>query len=276
MKKIGLALGGGGAKGFAHIPMLEVFDELGIEPYAISGTSAGSIVGAMYASGMAGVEIREWMKEMLIDRGATIQDLFQKRNVLKSSLEVLDLSFKPSGLLKGRRFTQKMQERIQVEYFEDLKIKLRVVASDYWTCKQVVLNSGELFPAIRASISLPGVFVPAEVDNKILVDGGGVNPVPFDVLKDCDVVIAVDVMGFPDHERPKVPGMFSSMMGMYNIMQNTIVKQRLKASPPNLYLKPDIRGIDIFDFNRSEEVYEMAEPVAKELQRWLSDLMDTW
>jgi len=276
MKKIGLALGGGGAKGFAHIPMLEVFDELGIEPYAISGTSAGAVVGAMYASGMAGVEIREWMKEMLIDRGSSIQDLFKKRNVLKSSLEVLDLSFKPSGLLKGRRFTEKMRERMEVEYFEDLKIKLRVVASDYWTSKQVVLKSGELFPAIRASISLPGVFVPAEVDDEILVDGGGVNPVPHDVLRDCDVVIAVDVMGFPDEERPKVPGMFSSMIGMYNIMQNTIVKQRLKAHQPNLYLKPNIQGIDIFDFNRSEEVYEMAEPAAKELQKWLSKLIDTW
>jgi len=276
MKKIGLALGGGGAKGFAHIPMLEVFDELGIEPYAISGTSAGAVVGAMYASGMAGVEIREWMKEMLIDRGSSIQDLFKKRNVLKSGLEVLDLSFKPSGLLKGRRFTEKMRERMEVEYFEDLKIKLRVVASDYWTSKQVVLKSGELFPAIRASISLPGVFVPAEVDDEILVDGGGVNPVPHDVLRDCDVVIAVDVMGFPDEERPKVPGMFSSMIGMYNIMQNTIVKQRLKAHQPNLYLKPNIQGIDIFDFNRSEEVYEMAEPAAKELQKWLSKLIDTW
>lgn len=276
MKKIGLALGGGGAKGFAHIPMLEVFDELGIEPYAISGTSAGAVVGAMYASGMAGVEIREWMKEMLIDRGTSIQELFKRRNVLKSSLEVLDLSFKPSGLLKGRRFTEKMRERMEVEYFEDLKIKLRVVASDYWTSKQVVLKSGELFPAIRASISLPGVFVPAEVDDEILVDGGGVNPVPHDVLRDCDVVIAVDVMGFPDEERPKVPGMFSSMIGMYNIMQNTIVKQRLKAHQPNLYLKPNIQGVDIFDFNRSEEVYEMAEPAAKELQKWLSKLIDTW
>ncbi len=275
MKKIGLALGGGGAKGFAHIPMLEVFDELGIEPYVISGTSVGAIIGAMYASGMNGVEIREWFDELLIGKGTTIKDLFHKPKALRS-FEFLDLSFKNSGLFKGRRFAAKMQERMEVEYFEDLKTPLRIVAADYWKSKQVILKEGELFPAIRASMSLPGVFVPAEVNGKILVDGGGVNPVPHDVLTDCDVVIAIDVLGFPDEERPKEPGMFSSMIGMYDIMQNTIVKERLKANPPNLYIKPNIRGVDILDFHRSEEVYEMAEPAVQELQHWLEDLMERW
>jgi NTE family protein len=275
MKKIGLALGGGGAKGFAHIPMLEVFDELGIQPDVISGTSAGAIIGSMYASGMKGVEIREWLDEMLIDKGDSIRDLFNKPKALKS-IEFLDFSFNQFGLLKGRRFTAKMQERMDVADFEDLNIKLRVVAADYWKSKQIVLKSGELFPAIRASMSLPGVFVPAELEGKILVDGGGVNPVPHDVLTDCDVVIAIDVMGFPAIEQPKVPGMFSSMIEMYNIMQNSIIKQRLKACPPNLYIKPNIQGIDIFDFHRSEEVYEMADPAARELEKFLTKLMEVW
>ncbi len=275
MKKIGLALGGGGAKGFAHIPMLEVFDELGIEIHAISGTSAGAIIGAMYASGMRGIEIREWLDAMLIDKGDRLIDLFQKPQALRS-FEFFDLSFKSTGLLKGRRFTEKMQERMEVTYFEDLKIPLRIVAADYWKSKQVVLRQGELFPAIRASMSLPGIFTPVELNGKILVDGGGVNPVPHDILTDCDVVIAIDVMGFPEVERPKEPGLFSSIIGMFNVMQNTIVVQRLKAHPPNLYIKPNIQGIELLDFHRSEDVYEMAEPAVRELERWLMELIETW
>ena len=275
MKKIGLALGGGGAKGFAHIPMLEVFDELGIEIHAISGTSAGAIIGAMYASGMRGIEIREWLDAMLIDKGDRLIDLFQKPQALRS-FEFFDLSFKSTGLLKGRRFTEKMQERMEVTYFEDLKIPLRIVAADYWKSKQVVLRQGELFPAIRASMSLPGIFTPVELNGKILVDGGGVNPVPHDILTDCDVVIAIDVMGFPEVERPKEPGLFSSIIGMFNVMQNTIVVQRLKAHPPNLYIKPNIQGVELLDFHRSEDVYEMAEPAVRELERWLMELIETW
>jgi len=275
MKKIGLALSGGGAKGFAHIPMLEVFDELGIDIHIISGTSAGAIIGALYASGMKGVDIREWLSQLLIEKGDTLRDIFNKPMAMRS-FEFLDLSFQHTGLFKGRRFTQKMQERMGISTFEELKTHLRIVAADYWNCSQVIFSSGELFPAIRASMSLPGIFVPVEYQNRILMDGGGVNPVPFDILRDCDVVIAIDVMGFPDEERPKLPGLFSSVIGMFNVMQNTIVSQRLKSNPPNLYLKPNIQGIDLLDFHRSKEVYEMAEPAASELKRWLIDLMEVW
>lgn len=275
MKKIGLALGGGGARGFAHIPMLEVIDDLGIELHAISGTSAGAIVASLYASGMRGFEIREWFEAMLIEKGDGLRELFQKPQALRT-IEFLDLSFKHSGLLKGKRFTDTLKEKTGVERFEDLEIPLRVVASDFWKSTQVVLSEGTLFPAIRASMCLPGIFVPVEIDGHILIDGGGVNPVPHDILDDCDVVIAIDVMGFPAKERPKEPGLFSSVIGMFDVMQNTIIEQRLDANPPNLYLKPDIRGVDILDFHRSQEVYEMAEPAARKLQRWLEKLMENW
>lgn len=275
MKKIGLALGGGGARGFAHIPMLEVLDDIGVDLHAVSGTSAGAIVGALYASGMSGLEIREWFEALLVDKGDTLKDLFDKPRALRA-FEFLDLSFKHTGLLKGKRFTDTLKERMGVEEFADLEIPLRLVAADYWKSTQVVLKEGPLFPAIRASMCLPGIFVPVEMDGRILIDGGGVNPVPHDVLDDCDVVIAIDVMGFPSNERPRVPGLFSSVVGMFDVMQNTIIEQRLEANPPNLYLKPNIRGIDILDFHRSQEVYEMAGPAARKLQRWLEELMQNW
>jgi NTE family protein len=212
---------------------------------------------------------------MLIDKGDSFRDVLRKPQALRS-LEFLDLSFRQSGLLKGERFTEAMHQRIGLDRFDELRIPLRVVASDYWCCEQVVFSQGELFPAIRASMSLPGIFVPVEYDGRILIDGGGVNPVPHDILDDCDVVIAIDVMGVPDCGQTRIPGLFSSVIGMFNIMQQTIIEQRLIASPPNLYLKPDLPGVDILDFHRSEAIYAMAEPARHELESWLTKLLDSW
>lgn len=273
MNKIGLALGGGGARGLAHIPILEVFDEMSIQPHCISGTSAGAIVGALYASGMSGAEIRIWVDDLIIRDGSPIREIFQKRHALKS-IEFLDLSFQQSGLFKGNRFIKVLEKALGKTTFEALDIPLRIVASDYWTSEQVVFQSGELLPAIRASMSLPGVFTPIEVGKRLLVDGGGVNPVPHDILTDCDIVIAVDVMGFPADSEQKPPGLFRSVIGMFDIMQNTIVEERLKASPPNLYLKPDIRGFEVTDFHKAELIYEQTESAVRELQRWLTRLLD--
>ena len=275
MNKIGLALGGGGARGLAHIPILEVFDEMSLQPQCISGTSAGAIVGALYASGMSGAEIRAWVDELIIQDGSPIWEVFQKRQALKS-IEFFDLSFQQSGLFKGNRFIKELEKALGKTTFETLNIPLKIVASDYWTSEQVVFESGDLLPAIRASMSLPGVFTPIAVGKRLLVDGGGVNPVPHDILTDCDVVIAVDVMGFPADTKQKPPALFRSVIGMFDIMQNTIIEDRLKASPPNLYLKPDIRGFEILDFNKAEAIYEQTESAVQELQHWLTELLDSF
>ena len=273
MNKIGLALGGGGARGLAHIPILEVFDEMSIQPHCISGTSAGAIVGALYASGKPASEIRSWVDELIIKEGTSVRGFFQKRHALKQ-FEFFDLSFQQSGLLKGKRFIEVLEEELGVTTFEELSIPLRIVASDYWKSRQVVFKSGPLLPAIRASMGIPGVFTPIEVGRRLLVDGGGVNPVPHDILTDCDVVIAIDVLGFPAVSKPKAPGLFQSVIGMFDIMQNTIIDQRLKANPPNLYLKPDLKGFDAFDFHKADAIYEQTESAVQELQRWLTEFLE--
>lgn len=273
MNKIGLALGGGGARGFAHIPLLEVIDEMGIELHCISGTSIGAIVGALYASGMKGADIRNWADHLIITRGDTIRDIFKKKEALKT-IEFFDLSFRQSGLIKGERFMSVLGEALNTTYFEDLEIPLKIVASDYWKSEQVIYQSGDLLPAIRASMGLPGVFTPIEVKGKIMIDGGGVNPVPHDVLGDCDTVIAVDVMGFPANNKPKEPNLFRSVIGMFDVMQNTIIEQRITANPPNLYLKPDLKGIDLLDFHKANEIYQQTEDAARELQQWLEKLLE--
>ena len=158
MVKIGLALGGGGVRGLAIIPMLEVFDELGIRPHRISGTSLGAVLGALYASGMSSAAIREWVGELLQN------DPLRKMPSLKAMLrwiEFKDLEFGANGLFRGNRFMAVVQEAMGVTRFEQLKIPLRVVAADFWSSQQVVLESGDLLPAIRASLSLPGLLTPA-------------------------------------------------------------------------------------------------------------------
>jgi NTE family protein len=268
MNKLGLALGGGGARGLAHIAVLETFDRLGIRPSCISGTSIGAIFGALYAAGMTGAEIRTWSDGWIIRREEWLQDLFQKRQAWKS-LEFIDLTLSPRGLLKGASFMEELQKTLGIHTFEALQTPLRIVASDFWTGEQVVFEHGELLPAIRASMSLPGIFTPVSHEGRLLVDGGGVNPVPHDLLLDCDGVVAVDVLGFSHQEKGKPPHLFRTILGMFDIMQQTIIEQRLAANPPNLYLRPDIRGIELLAFHESEAVYEQSAPAILELDAWL-------
>ena len=270
MAKIGLALGGGGVRGLAIIPMLEVFDELGIRPHRISGTSLGAVLGALYASGMSAAAIREWVGELLQN------DPLHRLPSLKAMLrwiEFKDLEFGANGLFRGNRFMALVQEAMGVTRFEQLKIPLRVVATDFWSSQQVVLESGELLPAIRASMSLPGLLTPVRVAGRVLIDGAGVNPVPHDVLTDCDVVVALDLMGRRDPLRQGKPNLFRSIVGIFDIMQNAIIAEKLKACPPEIYIKPDIYNVDILEFDKVAQVLRQAAPARDQLRGELKAML---
>ena len=270
MAKIGLALGGGGVRGLAIIPMLEVFDELGIRPHRISGTSLGAVLGALYASGMSAAAIREWVGELLQN------DPLHRLPSLKAMLrwiEFKDLEFGANGLFRGNRFMALVQEAMGVTRFEQLKIPLRVVATDFWSSQQVVMESGELLPAIRASMSLPGLLTPVRVAGRVLIDGAGVNPVPHDVLTDCDVVVALDLMGRRDPLRQGKPNLFRSIVGIFDIMQNAIIAEKLKACPPEIYIKPDIYNVDILEFDKVAQVLRQAAPARDQLRGELKAML---
>jgi len=273
MKKIGLALGGGGAKGLAHIPMLEVLDELGIKPHCIAGTSIGAIVGSIYACGYSAETIRAEIEKMLLVNRESWRDVFNKKELLKW-FELLDINFRGKGLLKGDKFINYLSETIGVKTFEELEIPLKVVTSDFWNSEQHVIESGDLMSAVKASMGLPGVFTPVEINGKILVDGGGVNPVPHDLLTDCDFIIAIDVMGDHRLQNPKAPNSFRAILGMFDIMQKSIIREKLNASPPDIYIKPDIHRVDILDFYKTKKVYEQAEPARLQLKEQLQRLLE--
>ena len=268
MKKIGLALGGGGAKGLAHIPMLEVFDDLDIQPHCIAGTSIGAIMGSLYASGIKGRRIREGVDRMVISKGDSFRESLKKTDVLRW-IEFMDVKFGRSGLLKGDKFIEFLYEAMDASIFEELKIPLRVVATDFWSSEQVVLESGELLQAVKASMGLPGVFTPVAMNGRVLIDGGGVNPLPHDILEDCDIVVAVDVMGRMGEDSEKIPNLFRAVLGTFDIMQNSIIAEKRKRHPPDIYIKPDINDVDILEFYKAEQVYEQAEPARKQLREEL-------
>jgi NTE family protein len=272
MKKIGLALGGGGAKGLAHLLMLEVLDELDITLHCIAGTSIGAVIGSIYAGGHSAKTIRtEIEKTLLVDRESW-RDVFNKKELLKW-FELMDINFRGKGLLKGDNFVNYLADSIGVKTFEELSIPLKVVTSDFWAAHQYVIESGDLMPAVKASMGLPGIFTPVEIDGKILVDGGGVNPVPHDLLTDCDFVIAIDVMGENPLHHTKVPNSFRAIMGMFDIMQKSIIRAKLETSPPDIYIKVDISDVDILDFYKTKKVYEQAEPARQQLKERLQTLL---
>ena len=268
MKKIGLALGGGGARGLAHIPMLEVFDELGIRPHRIAGTSIGAVMGALYASGISGAEIRAGVHSMLKSPDESFRKVLQRKGSFKW-LQFLDVEFGHGGLLKGDKFIDFLYEAMRVSRFEDLSIPLNVVATDFYTSEQVVIKAGELLDAVKASMAIPGVFTPVRRDGRVLIDGGSVNPVPFDLLDDCDLVIAINVMGEQHSPRRHMPSLFRVVLGTFDIMQKSIITEKLRQVQPDLYITPELIDIDILEFYKAERIYEQAKPACLKLKQAL-------
>lgn len=269
-KRIGLALGGGGAKGLAHIPMLEVFDQLRIKPYRMAGTSIGAVIGSLYASGMSGADIRALLDRLTVSEDESWFDSLRYEEVSRW-WEFLDLSVGNGGLVSSDTFINYLAQQLKVSKFRQLEIPLKVVATDFWARKQVVLDSGELLPAIKASMAIPGFFDPVQYKGKVLVDGGLVNPVPYDLLLDeCDVVVAVDVLGERTPDSQNGPSYFETTFNTIQILEISILNEKLKQRKPHIYIKPDIRDIRVLEFNRVDEIYKQAEPARKKLYKKLN------
>ena len=273
MKKIGIALGGGGAKGLAHILMLEVIDELGIKPHRIAGTSIGAIAGMLYASGMSGKNIRENIEQMSLMEEDSFTDAFTKKDVFKW-LQFIDIGWKDGGLLKADSFLDHLMQEVKISTFEELTIPLMVVAADFWNREQIVFETGDLRTAVHASMAIPGIFNPVVIDRQVLVDGGVVNPVPYDlVLNDCDITIAIDVMGNRTESEDLIPSFSESIFNTFQIMQKSILRQKVAAHPPDIYIAPDIVDIQMLEFYKAEEVFRQAQSARDQLRTELEKLL---
>lgn len=263
---IGLALGSGGASGLAHIAMLEVFDEQGIRPAHISGTSIGAVVGGLYAAGLSGKDIRALFAEF---DGEGFDFIRQLNNSGLGLGDLLDTAFSEGGAMDPSGVIDYLAGQVEVRRFDELRIPLSIVATDFWTGEAVVIEEGDIFEAIKASMAVPGLFKPMERGDRLLVDGGLSNPLPFDLLMGRhDIVIAVDVTG--ERRRGEEPaGMSDLLFKTFEIMQQSIIRQMRMDQEPDLYLEPDAGDIQLLHFNRLSEILEMAEPAAAELRAFL-------
>jgi len=274
--KIGIALGAGGAKGIAHIPMLEALDELGITPHRIAGCSIGAVMGALYASGLSAAEIKDKIARLAITRSDTMRGVFSEKKISKW-WGMIDSDFRRSGLIKAESIMASLCDERSCETFEELPIPFAVVATDFWEGCSVVLDSGPLKPAVQASMALPGLFTPVELDGRVLIDGGTVNPVPFDILADsCDIVIAIDINSGSPAEPGSVPGYFNNLFGSIQIMQQAIVRRELEARRPDIYVKPELSDFRTLHFYKVDKIYQEAQAAKDELKRELAEKLSAW
>ncbi len=276
MKKIGLALGGGGAKGFAHIPILEVFDEMGIKPCCITGTSIGAILGALYASGHSAADIVGMIEQLMVPRNARFKEIIRNRDSFKV-LSMIDphFSFKPKGLIKGEKFFGFLYDQMEVSTFEELSIPLKTVATDFWGRKPVVFDSGDLLPAVRASMAIPYIFTPVVSNDRVLVDGGLMNNVPHDLLDPkCDIRIAVDIMGEQSTPKNKPPSPLEAIFHTYRVMMDAMAQEKLASHPVDIYVQPPLVDIEMLDFHKAEAIYEQGLAAKDGFKRQLETLLE--
>lgn len=291
--KIGLALGGGAARGWAHIGVLRALQKAGIKPDIVAGTSIGAVVGGCYVAGH------------LDDLEDFARDLTRRR-----VLGYLDFNLTGTGLITGQRLCERLEKHLGKTRIEELSRRFTAVATEIGTGHEVWLSRGNLVEAVRASYALPGIFQPVKVDGRWLFDGALVNPIPVSVCRALGArhVIAVnlniDISSrgstsniHASHEAPaedmdevtkpaattsngmamrrllqrqmlgkkgeEVPGISTVMVDAFNIVQDRIARSRLAGDPPDSMISPRLHGIGLFDFHRAEELIKRGETAAR-------------
>lgn len=253
--KIGLALSGGAVKGFAHIGALKVFEKYGIKPSFIAGTSMGSLIGALYCSGMTPSQIEKEALNLKIVQFA----------------DVKVFSMLVRGLMGGKRFTGLVNKYTNSANIEDLKIPFNAVSVDLLTGKPYIFKNGNTAEAVRCSCSVPGYFEPYKKDDMLLVDGGIVNNNPYDIVRQmgADFVISVDVLG---NYTPQTPTRFliNTIINSFNLLQYENEKTR-----PNNYdylIKMDMPSIKMDKF-KSEFIKKAIDMGEKQTKKQIKPLL---
>lgn len=274
--RIALALGGGGARGLAHILVIEALEEMGVKPTIIAGTSIGAIFGAALASGLSAAEIRAHTEEALSQRFDLVRQLMKARaDPVQKLLNVLPLR---SALLKPAVLLDLLLPSRIAKTFEDLTTPLRIVATDFYAQAPAILSTGPLMPAVAASMALPALFQPVSIGDQVLFDGGLVNPLPFDVVaSDADITIAIDVSGGVSERVVRAerhyPSAFEALMTSSQILQRSIVIEKLKSSRPDIYIDVDVQRFHVLEFYNFADILQAAMPAKDSLKRQLARVL---
>lgn len=272
--RIGVALGGGSARGLAHIPFIEAMDELGLKPARIAGTSIGALIGAGWASGMTGSDLRAHAMSVL----GTMQTITGRlwashtRDISRLFKQGLPIQLDPEDVVEA------FLPNAFVADFSDLKIPLFIVATDYAAWNQVVFDTGPLVAAIAASVAVPSFFRPMEHDNRLLVDGGVTNPLPLDIASvDSDLTVAIDVNGEPILIPPlKLPSPLDVAAGSAQIMAHHLSAHMIAAYPPDIYVRPHVQAFQAHEFWRVRDILKTGDRGKERFKRSLANKVDAF
>jgi NTE family protein len=267
--RIGLALGGGGARGLAHIAMIEVFDELGLKPAVIVGTSMGALIGAAYASGLEARAIRDHAERVLASKVELTRMLFNPGEG-HGVFDLLEFKLFGPVMMNGETLARLVFPPGVADFVEATKIPLKVIATDFFGRREMLIENGPLCTAVAASIAIPGVISGPTIDGRVMVDGGITNPVPFDhVQAASDIVVAVDVIGGPVPRRAKGPTNFDLALGGSQILMRQIARLKCERSAPDIYIEPLLDRFRVLEFHRADEILAAAAPAKDDLKRQL-------
>ena len=235
--KLGLALGGGAARGFAHIGVIQVLEENGIKPDLVVGTSAGSLVAAFYASGKTGAQL-QWLADTMDE----------------SQLTDWTIPFMSRGMLRGEALGRYVNSQLNGAKIEDLKMPLGIVATDLQTGDGILFRRGDIATAVRASSAVPSVFEPVRIGNKDYVDGGLVSPVPVRSARQmgADIVIAVDISSRP--EDAKTTDMLKVLLQTFSIMGKSI--SQLEMAQAEVVVRPALPDVGSAEFTARQKSIE--------------------
>ncbi|MDQ0253837.1 NTE family protein [Evansella vedderi] len=253
--KIGLALGSGGSRGFAHIGVLKVLSEAGITVDYIAGSSMGALVGVLYGAGYK-------------------PDFLEKMAIQFRRKYLLDFTVPKMGFIKGDKAKQLVEMLVNQRKLEDLTPRVSVVATDLKKGEKIIFQKGDIAAAVRASIAIPGIVVPQTVNGKIYVDGGVIDRVPVSVVKTmgADIIIAVDVSYFDDD--PDITSIYDVIMQSMDIMEREMGKYREIES--DIMIKPILSHIKSTQYTNVQEIIEQGEMETRKVLKSLTEKIKDW
>lgn len=253
--KIGLALGSGGARGFAHLGVIKVLSDAGIPIHLIAGSSMGALVACFYGAGID------------LDRLYKFSTAFKRKYFL-------DFTVPKMGFIQGKKVKELIRFFTHGKNIEELSIPIAVVATDLITGEKVVFTEGPAAEAVRASISIPGIFVPEKYQGRLLVDGGVTDRVPISVAKEmgADIVIAVDVSRVK--QNAEITSIYDVIMQSIDIMQTEIINNQ--ESTANIMIRPPVEEFSSRAFTNIEEIIKLGEEETKKLLTQIKAIIEQW
>jgi NTE family protein len=272
LRKVALVLGGGGARGIAHINVIEAFDDLGVRPSIIVGSSIGAIMGAAYASGMSGAQIRQYAIDAFGNRAHVMARLWRLR---PDSLQALFNGPPRLGEFDAQRVMRAFLPREIPETFAELQIPLKVTATDFYGNSTTVIENGELWRALAASSAIPALFRPVIVNGRVHVDGGISDPVAFDLVDGSEfVIVAVDVIGKPSGDPSKLPSRIEAAFGSSQLMMQALMQYKLRLNTPDLLIRPAVGSYRVLDFLHTESILARTAPSRIEVREKLAAILE--